>query len=322
MISKLEQELQKTGLAREPNNLYEPISYTMDKGGKRVRPLLVFIGNGMCGGIQEDAVAAAKAVEMLHNFTLIHDDIMDKASTRRGFPTVYKKWDINTAILSGDALFTMAMHELLYYGNNQAFNKQEFNDIFDSFLNGTLIVCEGQARDMIFETTSNVTIDAYIKMISEKTAALLSTSLILGGITAHANEKEKQTLADIGYNTGVAFQIQDDYLDAFGTSDQTGKKKGGDIFEGKKTWLYLRALQKGNQSQLDYLSKHYSDKSSDESTVTKIIELFEELDLPEECYSLIQEYYSKAIDLIQPFTESESKEHLQKLLEKLSTRNQ
>ena len=231
--------LDKQKNKREPENLYVPIDYIMGLGGKRIRPVLVLMSCDLFDGDYMEAMEAALSVEMFHNFTLIHDDIMDRADLRRGHQTVHKKWDLNTGILSGDALMIMSNQRLEHYSG------EKFKVLISLYNKTALEVCEGQQLDVDFEELLDVPLATYIKMISYKTAVLVGASLKMGAIIAEASFEDQKKLYDFGLNLGIAFQLQDDYLDTFG-NDDFGKKIGGDILEGKKTFLYIKALELSN----------------------------------------------------------------------------
>ena len=231
----------------KPLGLYAPIQYILSLGGKRLRPLLALMATEAFGNKPEDALPAALSVEVFHNFTLIHDDIMDQAPLRRGAPTVHNKWDENTGILSGDAMLIQAYQCLEPYQN----------ELFVKLINHTsktaLEVCEGQQYDMDFETQKDVTISAYLEMIRLKTAVLVGHSLKIGAWIGNASDQEAQLLYDFGVLLGMAFQIQDDYLDAFGDPKDFGKQVGGDILENKKTILYHEVMKSGNTKEKEAL---------------------------------------------------------------------
>ena len=254
---------------KEPANLYAPIKYTLNNAGKRIRPLLVLLSAKSFGADVEFALPAAVAVEIFHNFTLLHDDIMDNAPLRRGKPTVYKKWGENIAILSGDTMLVWAYKMLEAY-DGEVYKK------LNSLLNKTAIeVCEGQQMDMDFETRDDVSIGEYIEMIRLKTAVLLGAALQFGGIIAHASGADLKNISDFGIKLGLAFQIQDDYLDTFGDKDAFGKRIGGDILDRKKTFLYLTALQEatpGDKSGLQTL--FHSDNLPDEQLIAETINFY------------------------------------------------
>ncbi|MEI7982215.1 MAG: polyprenyl synthetase family protein [Bacteroidota bacterium] len=221
----------------EPVKLYEPITYTLGQGGKRIRPVLVLLACDLFGGDPEKAVFPAMGLEIFHNFTLLHDDIMDNAPLRRGQETVHKKWNDNTAILSGDTMFVLAYE---YVAKTDPALLPEVLRLFNDTARK---VCEGQQYDMNFETQSNVTIEKYMMMIRLKTAVLIACSLKLGAIIALADPAEAENIYHFGMELGLAFQLQDDYLDAFGDTTVFGKEIGGDIITNKKTFLFLKAFE-------------------------------------------------------------------------------
>lgn len=235
----------------EPKNLYLPIEYILDLGGKRLRPILVLIGYNLFRDDFDQAMEAALCLEMFHNFTLIHDDIMDKADLRRGEETVHKKWNINTGILSGDALMILSYKRLEYYKG------EKYMHLMSLFNEVALEVCEGQQMDIDFETKTRVSLDEYFKMISYKTAVLIGCALKMGAIIASAEESDQESMYHFGLNLGIAFQLQDDYLDSFGSED-FGKKIGGDIVENKKTFLYITTLEKADDLDREKLLRLFS----------------------------------------------------------------
>ena len=220
-----------------PVTLYEPLKYILSAGGKRIRPILVILSCEAAGGKMEDALYASVAMELLHNFTLVHDDIMDNADTRRGRETIHKKWNENVAILSGDHLIGMAYMNLLNTKSGR------INEIVRAFTEGILEVCEGQSFDKEFEVRKDVTIDEYIMMIGKKTAKMLETSALIGALIGNGNEEQISNLKNYALNIGLAFQILDDLLDINSTEEELGKKIGGDLVEGKKTFLLLKATE-------------------------------------------------------------------------------
>src|SRR6187402_1620075 len=229
--------LENQKINKEPKNLYEPIDYILSLGGKRMRPVLTLMTSEIFGTDYKEALPAAMAVEVFHNFSLVHDDIMDDAPLRRGHETVHEKWNINTGILSGDAMLILAY---------QYFEKYEpiiFRDLAKLFSKTALEVCEGQQWDVDFETRKDVTIPEYLKMIQYKTAVLVAAAMKMGAIIAKTSEQEANLIYDFGLHLGLAFQLQDDYLDAFGDPETFGKQVGGDIIENKKTYLYLKAME-------------------------------------------------------------------------------
>ncbi|MNX48467.1 (2E,6E)-farnesyl diphosphate synthase [compost metagenome] len=229
--------LENQSIDKEPKNLYEPITYILGLGGKRMRPVLTLMASEVFDADYKIALPAAMAVEVFHNFSLVHDDIMDDAPLRRGQVTVHEKWNINTGILSGDAMLILA------YQYFEQYEPTIFRDLAKLFSKTALEVCEGQQWDVDFEERSNVTIPEYLKMIEYKTAVLVAAAMKMGAIVAKTSEKEADLIYDFGLNLGLAFQLQDDFLDAFGDPETFGKQVGGDIIENKKTYLYLKAIE-------------------------------------------------------------------------------
>lgn len=321
LLHQIEEKIQRIEFSNEPASLYQPYKYTMDGGGKRIRPLLTMLAAGMCGGSVEASVPAALAVEVLHNFTLVHDDIMDSADTRRGRPSVFKKWDENVAILSGDLMFADAMRFLHPYGADENYSKQEYFDLNSTFLNAIVTVCEGQAFDMEFVNREDVTLDEYIRMISGKTAALLAASLKMGGITAHATTVQKDALFQLGMEMGIAFQIQDDLLDATADPEKFGKRPGGDIFEGKKTYLTILALERANEEQSNIITSTLEASNPDEKKVDEVLSIMKELNVMNDVAEILQNYYSHTYQLLEQFEENEYKKELENLLIFLQNRD-
>lgn len=252
---------------QEPSSLYEPINYLIDIGGKRIRPALVLMAYHLYGSHIEKALPASLAVEYFHNFSLMHDDIMDNANLRRGQATVNDKYDVNTAILSGDAL-------LIYcYKLFEKYDPVLLTKLISQFNKMSIEVCEGQRMDMDFETTDNVSIEEYLRMIEFKTSVLLACSLSMGATVADANETDILHLYEFGKNLGIAFQIQDDILDAFGDESKVGKKPGGDIIQNKKTYLYIKALEL-SQPDTTLYDLYHNDDFPEEEKVRKVKTIF------------------------------------------------
>lgn len=241
----------------EPRNLYEPIAYILGLGGKRLRPVLSLMGCELFGGRASDAMGVALAIEAFHNFSLVHDDIMDRAPLRRGQPTVHEKWDLNTGILSGDALLVQAYRFL------EAYPPELYKELTSLFSQTALEVCQGQQYDMDFGSRQEVSIPQYLKMIEYKTAVLLAAALKMGALVGGADQGDAEALYRFGLNLGIAFQIQDDYLDLFGDPETFGKQLGGDILENKKTFLYLKALELAGDRDRERLLELYSTASGD-----------------------------------------------------------
>jgi len=309
--------VEKEFIHREPVELYEPINYTLTLGGKRLRPLLTLLTCDIFEGDVHQALYPALGLETFHNFTLLHDDIMDKAPIRRGQPTVYKKWDANSAILSGDTMMVMAYDFIL------ASPKDLLFDIFTAFNKLGREVCEGQQYDMNFENDNNVTLDEYLKMIHLKTAVLLGGSMQVGAIIARTSQQNIQLVYDFGENIGMAFQLQDDLLDAFGDEILFGKKNGGDIRTNKKTFLYLKAIELGSpehQNELRHLFSIQDEK--DDNKVKRVLEIFQDLNIEVETHRLMDCYYDRAMKTLEKIVlDQEKKSVLIKLADSLMNRN-
>jgi len=249
--------LKQFKIAREPSSLYGPIDYILDLGGKRLRPVLTLMAAEIFDGDYKKALNAALSVEVFHNFSLIHDDIMDEAPLRRGKETVHVKWGLNTGILSGDAMLIMA------YQLFESYESDTFQKLVKLFSATALEVCEGQQFDMDFETRDDVGMDDYLKMIEYKTAVLIGAAMKMGAIISNAPEADQESIYDFGKNLGIAFQLQDDYLDAFGDPKTFGKQTGGDIIENKKTFLYLKAIEFSTKEGKGELQNLFSISPSD-----------------------------------------------------------
>lgn len=283
--------IEEESFLASPNNLYEPIEYAMHQGGKRIRPLLALMASELFSGDIEKAKPAAIAIEVLHNFTLLHDDIMDKSPLRRGMPTVYNKYDTNTAILSGDTMFAKAFTYLLKA------DKTQIHDLVEVFTNASIEVCEGQAMDMCFEERDDVRIEEYIEMIRLKTGVLLASALKLGAITALAEKKDMDYLYDFGLNIGIAFQLQDDILDCWSNLEDFGKVTGTDIADNKKTFLYLKSLELAEKDDKEILTKYFSSTNFDKKEKEDAIKaIYHKLNLKAIAQELMQEYNNKAME--------------------------
>ena len=236
-IALVDDALKKTITKKEPSTLYNPITYTLNLGGKRIRPALLLLANNLFGGEDEEALNSALAIEVFHNFTLVHDDIMDQAPLRRGSQSVYKKWNTNVAILSGDVMLIQAI-QLLSKNNTTT-----LSEVLEVFNTTAVQVCEGQQFDMDFENSTTVSIDDYLKMIELKTAVLLGCSLKIGAILGNATKEDADHIYEFGKNLGIAFQLMDDVLDLYGAPIKVGKRVGGDVVANKKTYLLLKAQE-------------------------------------------------------------------------------
>lgn len=244
---------------KEPKNLYEPVNYILQLGGKRLRPVLTLMTAEIFDCDYKQALDAALSVEVFHNFSLVHDDIMDDAPLRRGQTTVHEKWDLNTGILSGDAMLIMA------YQLFENYEPKQFLDLAKLFSKTALQVCEGQQYDVDFESREDVTVLEYLKMIEYKTAVLVGAAMKMGAIVANASQDCQDSIYNFGRHLGIAFQLQDDYLDAFGDPKTFGKQVGGDIIENKKTYLYIKALDFSNPEDKLQLERLYSVSPNDPS---------------------------------------------------------
>lgn len=311
-ISYLEQQ----DFNREPKNLYTPVDYILQLGGKRLRPLLTLIACDVVSGSFDKALPAAMAVETFHNFTLVHDDIMDEAPLRRGKATVHEKWDVNTGILSGDAMLILAYQ---YFENYEPVVFQKLAKLFSKT---ALEVCDGQQLDVDFETRNDVTIPEYIKMITLKTSVLVAAALKMGAIVAEADDETAIALYNFGLNLGIAFQLQDDYLDTFGDPETFGKQIGGDIIENKKTYLYLKCLEIANKEDQEKLQFFYNQKLEDNSIkIIEVTRIFEQNDIPTLIQNLIEEYTQKSFEDLKQLNISKSaKESLISFGKNLMTR--
>lgn len=274
-IKLIEQEIKRQKFGKQPNSLYEPIRYIMGLGGKRMRPLLTVLAYSLYKDDIKNAVPYAAAVEAFHNFTLMHDDIMDKAPLRRGNATVHKKWNVNTAILSGDVMLVKVYEMFL------SLEGDKLKKVLKAFNECAAEVCEGQQWDMEFETISSVKESQYISMIRQKTAVLLGFSLELGAILADAPEEDQKALRDFGVNIGIGFQLKDDLLDAYGDPKKFGKQVGGDIIANKKTYLLIKALEKVKGKQKQDLSALLSAKKFNKQKKVKAVKaVYDSLSIP------------------------------------------
>ncbi|WP_298532588.1 polyprenyl synthetase family protein [uncultured Algibacter sp.] len=290
---------------KEPQNLYEPITYILGLGGKRLRPVLTLMTADVFNGRYEKALNAALSVEVFHNFSLVHDDIMDDAPLRRGETTVHEKWDVNTGILSGDAMLIMA------YQLFENYEATTFQALARLFSKTALEVCEGQQYDVDFETRNDVTIDEYLKMIEYKTAVLVGAAMQMGAIVAKASITDQNNIYEFGKNLGIAFQLQDDYLDAFGDPKTFGKQVGGDIIENKKTYLYLKALEFSNESDQEALIALFSSNPEDVNTkIQTAKQYFETSGSAKATKEAIQEYTNKAFAVLEPLNITDDKKEL------------
>lgn len=276
----------------EPKNLYGPIGYTLSMGGKRLRPVMVLLAANLFTDKVEKALPAALAIEVFHNFTLLHDDIMDQADMRRNSPTVHQKYNSNIAILSGDAMSIMAYNYL------QKCETENLSSMIQLFTQTALEVCEGQQLDMDFETRMNVSIPEYLNMIRLKTAVLLACSLKMGAMAANAPEKIADLLYVFGLDLGIAFQLQDDLLDVFADQDKFGKKIGGDIVSNKKTFLLLKALELSDDQTKKELLESIDKKEFNALEKIEAVKLiYTKLNIKEITEKCIEDFYQSALNV-------------------------
>ena len=285
--------LQSQYETKEPRNLYEPIHYILGLGGKRMRPVLTLMSAELFDADYKLALPAALAVEVFHNFSLVHDDIMDDAPLRRGNETVHEKWNINTAILSGDAMLILA------YQYFEKYTTEVFRELAKLFSKTALEVCEGQQWDVDFETREDVTITDYLKMIEYKTAVLVAAAMKMGAIVAETSKENADLIYDFGLNLGLAFQLQDDYLDAFGNPETFGKQVGGDIIENKKTYLYLKAIEFSSDVERKQLMHLFSIQPEDNADkIASVKNIFNTSGASQATQKAIQEYTLKAFETL------------------------
>ena len=288
--------------AKEPKSLYTPTHYILQLGGKRIRPVLTLLAADAVKGDFREALPAALAVEIFHNFSLVHDDIMDEAPLRRGKPTVHEKWDVNTGILSGDVMLVNAYQCL------DAYPAKLFSELTPLFSSTAQKVCEGQQFDMDFPKQDVVTQEAYLHMIKYKTAVLLGCALQMGAMVGGLSQEDSQPFYDFGLQLGMAFQLQDDYLDAFGDPDTFGKQVGGDIIENKKTLLYLLALENGTEEEKTALTTLFaSQPANPKDKIEKVKAIFITTQADKKIQNLIEEYTALALEAVDNFSISPEK---------------
>ncbi len=301
-------EIGKLDWSREPQGLYEPIGYTLAAGGKRVRPQLALLATKLFGGNEEDVLPAALALEVFHNFTLLHDDVMDKAQVRRGRPTVHVKWNANTAILSGDQMMIEAYKLLSQVPENKlATTLRLFNQMATE-------ICEGQQYDVDFESRTDVTIPEYMEMIRLKTSVLLATALKIGAYIAGATEEQQEQIYNYGIHLGLAFQIQDDMLDCYGDQATFGKAIGGDIAENKKTYLWLTAAQKGAIDELAMREESMTQRFE------RILAIYDRLGVKAAAQEAIRLQTNQAINCLDALPQNQYTDQLRAMAHKLEER--
>ena len=305
LLEKVNDYIASLDYKRPPIGLYEPIEYTLSIGGKRIRPLLLLMAYNLYKEEIDEALPAAAAIETYHNYTLLHDDLMDKADLRRGIPTVHKKWNENTAILSGDTMLVLA------YKMMSMCPSCHLKTVMEIFNDTALEIGEGQQYDMEFETRNDVTEDEYIEMIRLKTSVLLAASLKIGAVLAGAPEEDARTLYEYGVRLGLAFQLQDDYLDVYGDPAIFGKKIGGDILCNKKTYMLINALQRANNTQRSELEMWIATNNCDEQEKIKAVTaLYNAIGIKGLCQQKIESYFLAAEESLTGITIDENRKSI------------
>ncbi len=311
------EKINKLCFIKEPESLYIPVDYCLKNGGKRIRPLMALLGCKLFGGNSDDAINAAIGLELLHNFTLMHDDIMDEAPIRRGQPSVYKKWGTNTAILSGDAMLVLAYNHILEVPDDK------LKAILEVFNTTITEVCEGQQYDLDFETKTDVSEEEYLNMIRLKTAVLPANCLKIGAmISGKATEEEINSLYKFGEFFGLAFQIQDDWLDVYSDEKVFGKKTGGDILAKKKTWLFIKALAQADEKLKKSLKDaFYNDCLENDEKIKTVKSVYNSLNISNIAIKRIEDYFNQALAYLDKINvDEESKKPLRDLAKGLMNR--
>jgi geranylgeranyl diphosphate synthase, type II len=315
---RIEEELIKLQLNDYPPELYEPIRYFLGIGGKRIRPVFTLTACEMFGTDPWLAMNPALGLEIFHNFTLLHDDIMDNASLRRSSQTVHLKWNRDIAILSGDAMFVKAFQLI------SSVDPGHMKPIIDLFTKTAIEVCEGQQLDMNFEHCNHISTDQYIDMISKKTSVLIGCCLETGAIIANASVSDREHIYRFGLNLGIAFQLRDDYLDAYGIPEKFGKKTGGDILSDKKTFLWLKAYEQASASDrknLDRLAGNVSEEQEQSKKISDTLDIFNRLKIPDQLKEAEHQYFSLAMQHLDIIDQPETKKTvIRKLADSLFTR--
>ncbi len=292
LLSQVESYLTQIALPKEPKRLYEPISYTLAGGGKRLRPMLTMLACGIFSNDTKHALPAAAAIEIFHNFTLLHDDIMDNAPIRRSKPTVHAAWGQNVAILSGDVMIILA------YSLLNSLPAKYIPQVLSRFNRFATEVCEGQQYDMDFEGEESVSVEEYMRMIELKTSVLLGGATVIGAILGDATEEQCEKLDRFATELGLAFQLQDDYLDSYG-DEQLGKSIGGDILEGKKTFLMITALNLADEQMHNSLNTIYKDETkSDATKIAEVKAIYDTLDIPRITEQMIGQKFEVALSIL------------------------
>jgi len=312
----IEKKIREILFRKEPADLYDPVRYMLALGGKRIRPALVLMSCELFDGDYEDAVSAALGIEVFHNFTLLHDDIMDKAPLRRSKPTVHTKWSNDVAILSGDAMFVKSCQLMMQV------NKQAVASVMEHFLESALLVCEGQQLDMTYQSASNVSIAQYLEMIELKTAALLACALKTGALIANTSAQNCELIYEFGRNLGIAFQLHDDILDVYGDEEKFGKLSGGDIIANKKTFLLLKTFELSSKEQQLELNHWMSATEFDgNEKVAAVKSIFHSLGVKERAEEEMENFYKKALKALEEIkADGQKKNELYRFAEELMLR--
>lgn len=316
LLEKINQHIADLNFSRPPKGLYDPVEYVLSLGGKRIRPLLMLMAYNLYRDDVEQAYPSATAIEVYHNCTLLHDDLMDNADVRRNKPTIHKVWDDNTAILSGDAMLILAYR---YLADTPV---EYLKPVLDLFNETALEICEGQQMDMEFERRHNVTVDEYLEMIRLKTAVLLAASLKIGAMLGGATEKDAKLIYDFGIHIGLAFQLQDDYLDVYGDPAVFGKKIGGDICCNKKTFMLIKAMEKADMAQKEELNEWIlaSDFDADEK-IAIFTDIYNQLGIKKLVESEMEESYIAAMECLDEIAvDNDKKKDLKELVTTLMKR--
>ena len=291
--NKINMAINELDYEKEPNSLFQPISYILSLGGKRLRPILAYMSTNLYVDDLDKTTSPAIALEIFHNFSLLHDDLMDKASIRRGHPTVHKKWNANTAVLSGDAMLIDAYKHIVKVPVNV------LPEVLNVFTTTAMEVCKGQQYDMDFEERIDVKESEYIEMIRLKTAVLIAASMKIGAVLGGASKKDADKLYEFGINIGLAFQLKDDLLDVYGDQDNFGKQIGGDILSNKKTFLLIKALETTSKESNAILQKWITAQVFDsEAKINAVKKIYDELNLESLTYKLIKKYYLAALNCL------------------------
>ena len=302
LLDKINTHVSELQFTRSPKGLYAPVEYVLSLGGKRIRPVLMLMGYNLYKEDVSRIYGPATGIEVYHNYTLLHDDLMDRADVRRGKATVHKVWDDNTAILSGDAMLVLA------YQYMADCPSEYLKQVMDIFSLTALEICEGQQMDMEFERRSDVREEEYIEMIRLKTAVLLAAGLKIGAILGGASSEDAENLYDFGVQIGIAFQLQDDLLDVYGDSAVFGKKIGGDILCNKKTYMLIKALERADKAQLSELNDWLAAESfSPEEKIAAVTALYNQIGIKAICENKMREYYTRAMESLEAVSVAEEK---------------